>query len=179
MSQAITRSSLDDLRSFDLTDLAAGAGALQLLPENADRLVRLEMLADWVVSLATTNESRSKVSYESWYPLVNDPPVADASTLEDPFNCLFTEVLTFHGGCNVVFPGLAEDATFILRQLFVALFHGEPQIGDDSFRGSAIRIIQSVLVLSNEIARRASLPRGLPPASGAREECVVPDLDRF
>jgi len=39
------------LEAFDRSDLAAGIGALQLLPENADHLIRLERFGSVVGSI--------------------------------------------------------------------------------------------------------------------------------
>ena len=123
----ITQPSLTQLRgsvaAFDPLDLVAKAAALQLLPENADRLMRPFGVAGIAASLAPSTDLL-RMSVGKWRRFLNDPPLSISLFFlaEDPFNNPFMETLTFHGGSRVVFPGNDDDATFVFRHLAKAVF---------------------------------------------------------
>src|SRR5438874_1961113 len=75
----------------------------------------------------------------------------------------FTEAFMFHGGSFTVFPGIAEDSTFILRHLADALFLSSGPFPDKRFLGKARALLTAVLALSDELAHRAGLRRGEEP----------------
>ncbi len=93
------------LSSFNYVDLLAGVGAPQLIPENADRSVRLEVLAHTIVPM-TPNNVTEQISTNllnticnSW-PLVDSPIAAaepsiavSANTKSGTVSCLPAHVL--------------------------------------------------------------------------------------
>src|ERR1700730_1841575 len=104
--------------NFEVVDLLAAAAALQLMPENADRSVRLEVLAHAIASI-NPNDGMGRISPEILNTVCNTWPLADSpiASAEDPFESLFTEAFTFFDGSYVVFPGITEEATYILKHL--------------------------------------------------------------
>src|SRR5262245_18462156 len=99
---------------YDLADPAAGVGRLQLLPENADRLVWLEYLAGLITDRQPTSGWRPPAQPEQWDRLVNNSMVIPSGVIsqEDPFNYPFTESFTFFDGSHTVLGGLGEAGPF-------------------------------------------------------------------
>ncbi len=71
----------------------------------------------------------------------------------------------FHGGSFIVFPSIAEDATFILRHLADALLLSSDPFPDKHFLSKAHTLLTVVLALSDELAHRAGLRWGEEPRS--------------
>ena len=168
------------LSTFDSSDLAAAAGALQLVPENADRLIRLEALAHLAASL----------HFEKGKPLISRrrlEEVCNTSTLgqgmiaaaEDPCDDALTEAFVFFGGSHILFPGISEGVTYILRHLCRALFLSREGFPHPGYLTSARRLLSACLGLSTEIAKRASLPRYVLPALGSGRGVTVPASGRL
>src|SRR5947199_1784316 len=108
----------ESLAKFDAVDILAAVAALQLMPENADRSVRLEVLAHVAASIGP-NSIVQQIPPDVWNTICNSWPLADSpvASAEDPFESLFTEAFTFFDGSYVVFPGITEEATYILKHL--------------------------------------------------------------
>ena len=163
------------LEPYDPLDLVAGSGALQLVPENANHLQRLEIAAAATAGMRPS-AGHPPMSNQRWRVAVNGPPIADAQllTLEDPVKHPFTEALTFHGGSYVVFPGLEADAPFILRQVLYAIFRLPPRVADPVFNREAHRTALGVLMVSDAVAQRAGLRRNTAPGPSANGTVTVP-----
>jgi hypothetical protein len=104
-----------NISSFDRIDLLSAVAGLQLLAENAERIVRLEALA-FRVACGQSNRSR-KVAPHSLRKLCNSPALGTIAHAEDPFDNVFCEEMSFHGGSYRVLPGINEHATFILKRV--------------------------------------------------------------
>jgi hypothetical protein len=176
--------SIDDLvtslAAFDVTDLAAGVGALQLLPENADHLLRVERLAGIVASLPISPEHAPQMSAGHWRTILNAAPVADSFVVmnEDPFEEPYTGSISFYGGGYTVLPGLATGAVRIARRLTEAVFALAPAM-DRDFANACGRLTRGVLVLSDRVAARAGLARATAPIASKDDVAVVPAGPRF
>jgi hypothetical protein len=171
---------VERLGAYDPVDLAAGVAALLLMPENADRLGRLEVAAAFVAGLRVTG-SRPRMSSSRWRKYLNSPPMSDFAlvSMEDPFDNPFTEAFTFFGGSFVVFPGIVENATYILRHLMKAIFLAGVPFPDREFQERVKRFSLGVLRVGNALARRAGLERGVPPVDRPGGPIVIPPADRF
>ena len=99
--------------------------------------------------------------------------------MEDPFNNPFTEAFTFHGGSYIVFPGIAEEPTFILRHFAEAIFLKPEAFPSQQFQTEAHDILLAVLALSNQIAKRAGLERGVKPISAPRDNVLIPNYEHL
>ena len=128
----------DSLATFDTRDLAARAAALQLVPENANRLARLFGVASIVSSLPPSS-GRPSMSATRWRRFLNEPPLSTSqfALAEDPLNNPWTETLTFHDGSHVVFPGVDDDATFVFRHLAKAIFRAPEPFSAPAFSEEA------------------------------------------
>jgi hypothetical protein len=108
------------ISGFDRIDLLSVVAGLQLLPENAERIVRLEALAYRVASGQFTRSRR--IAPHPLRDVCNSPALGAIAHAEDPFDSVFCEEMCFHGGSYRVLPGINEHATFILKRLLESLF---------------------------------------------------------
>lgn len=116
------------LLRYDPADLLATVGALQLMPENSDRAVRFEVISHVVASIPQ-GPNQSCIKPYRLKSLFNSGLLASSEIVkdEDPHEFAFTESFAFFNGPYTVFPGVADDATFILRHLLKAIFrHRQP-----------------------------------------------------
>lgn len=165
----------DAVAVFDPLNLAAKAAALQLVPENADRLVRLYG-AVGVAATVAPSAGQPSMSANKLRSFLNEPPLSDSAFAsgEDPFNNPFAEVLTFHGGSYVVFPGVDDDACFVFRHLAKAVLNPKDPLSKPAFAEEARAICAFVLILSDEIASRAGLDHQVETVTDARGPVYTP-----
>lgn len=118
LDAGILESLAEKLLPYDAADLLAAIGGLQLLPENADRAVRLEAFAHTAASLDYERDKPS-ISLHRLRQFANTEPLGKGliAAQEDPCDNALTEAFTYHGGTFIVFPGIVDESTFILRHL--------------------------------------------------------------
>lgn len=166
------------LAPFDGFDAAAGLGGLMLLPQNADQLVRLEMAAEIAASLSA-EAGKPQMTAEQWRTFVNTSSlVGEFAYDEDPATGLFTKTVSYHGGAFVILPGLEIDPASAVTTLIKAI-EGGPPFPDVTFARGARTVISAVLTLSDEVARRAGLVRGMPAVHETTKDALIPDAQRF
>lgn len=168
------------LSVYDPFDLLLAAAALQLVPQNADRAIRLEALAHVAASLPAA-DGRRKIGKNKLAAVCNTSPLGHGGLAhaEDPFDNPFTEEIAFYDGSYVVFPGIVEEQTFILRHLAKAIFLSQRPFQNAAFVPASRRALMAVLALSNEIARRVGFRRGVDPVSAPGGHVFVPDTRRL
>jgi hypothetical protein len=163
---------------FELLDVAAGVGALQLLPDNGGRIWRLEAAAG-VLATCSPNGA-NHMSNARWSRWINGAELTEVlGVSEDPFPNLFTDAFTLPSGSFVVFPGLEEDAIFVLRHVIAACVRLAESSDGEQFGRLTQPLWMSVLSLSDEVATRASLARGQRIRSSGNTEVIVPAAARF
>lgn len=156
--------------SFDPVDLLATAAALQLLPENADCLIRIEALAHVACALQADRD-KPKISLPKLRSILNSSPLSDEiAQAEDPFPNPFVEEIPFFGGPYTVFPGITNGAAYVTRCLADALRRGEGLL--PQFLEEACAYLRAALVVCDAIAKKADLTRGISP--GSAKSVVVP-----
>ena len=167
----------DDLAVFNSADLLAMAGGLQLLPDNAERTLRLEAFAHVCATLPRTGPL-PKISVPRARQLLNQhPSLCGIAHGEDPYPGAFVEEVSFHGGSYPVFPGLTAGTTYVFSRLCQCLFghkHPYPSVPRETYF-----LIQGTLALSREIASRAGLNRTIEPISAPNGPIVLPDSMRI
>ena len=166
--------------AYNAGDLLAAIGALQLLPENSDRFVRLEAFAH-IASSLPLNESKPKMSHGRLKSITNKGFLTsiEVASYEDPQEYAFTESFGFDGGPFTVFPGPADETTHILQNLLKAIFkHPEP-LSDRTWLRAAHQLVTAILVLSNEIARRAGLGQSVDPIYRPESPVITPSKQRL
>ncbi|PYY01530.1 MAG: hypothetical protein DMG62_02020 [Acidobacteria bacterium] len=165
---------LTAISHFDSADLVATAGGLQLLPENAEHVVRLEALAHAAASLKTFN---NQISSPRLRNLLNDLLYRLFGRAEDPPpDCIIEEIPIF-GGSYRVFPGAGESFPFILRNMIAAIFFSS-HITNKQFLQDSHDSAAAILSISNEVAVRAGLRRGTEPSAGGKD-VRVPSSEVF
>ncbi len=116
---------------FNRIDLLSAVAGLQLLPENAERIVRLVALA-YRVACGQSNRSR-RIAPRSLRSLCNSFVLGTIAHAEDPFDSVFCEEMSFHGGAYRVLPGINEHATFILKRILESLFFHRDDFPDREY----------------------------------------------
>jgi hypothetical protein len=162
----------DVISRFDRMDLLSAIGGLQLLPENAERVVRLEAFA-YIVAAGKSKRSR-KVAPHVLGPLCNCEALQSIAHAEDPFDNVFCEEIVFHGGSYWVLPGITEHATFVLKRIMEAIFLHRDAFPDASFVRTAAQLIHGTLALSDRICRLGGVERNPDLSTNGDEKIVVP-----
>ena len=145
------------IADFDRTDLLSAIAGLQLLPANAERIVRLEAFA-YLVASGKSKKSR-KVAPHALAPLCNCEALQTIAHAEDPFDGVFCEEVLFHGGSYKVLPGITEHATFILKRINETIFFHRDSFPDASFVRTATHLIHGTLALSDRMCELAGVRR--------------------
>ena len=158
---------------FNRIDLLSAVAGLQLLPENAERIVRLEALA-YRVACGQSSRSR-RIAPHSLRELCNSPVLGTIAHAEDPFDSVFCEEVPFHGGSYRVLPGINEHATFILKRILESLFFHRDNFPDREYVRMATWLIRGTLALSERICAAAGITRNPPIETRFQEAIVVPD----
>ena len=164
----------EKLSVYDAVDLLATVGALQLVPENADRAIRLEAFAHAVAALPERS-GKPPIGRQQLARFCNTRPLGNGwiPEAEDPCANLFTQGIPFHGGSFVVFPGSAPESIFILRHLMYTLIEEHDPLLHAEFVREAQDLLTGMLALSTAIASRAGLDRGVVPVSAENKAKVV------
>lgn len=171
---------VERIRPYDVADLLACVGALQLMPENAACANRLDALAQAAISLRR-GSGKPNIDPDSLDAVCNEPPLGEGliPASEDPFGNPFTEAFTFVGGSYTVLPGIVEEPAYVLEHLARAMFLDLRPFSSSTFVDRAFPVLKGLLLLSDEIARRATLPRGVDPARTAGGAVLVPSTGRL
>jgi hypothetical protein len=147
LDAGILQTLAEKLHPYDPADLLAAIAGLQLLPENADRAVRLEAFAHVAASL-DYEPDKPLISLHRLKQIANSEPLGKGviAAQEDPCDNALTEVFTYHGGTFIVFPGIIDESTFILRHLALAILSHADAYPQD-FVNTVDMLLAAVLVL--------------------------------
>jgi len=161
------------LTPYNVADLLATVGALQLVPQNASRVTRLEALAHTVASLEpgpvpeiSSGKLRRVCAHEA---------LQDLMQYEDPAENQFAEEFVFFGGSYLVIPGIAQSAEYMLSHLCKAFFLDPRQTLPADLRSRAFHVVSSALHVANAVALQAGLRRGITPTSDGYKPIFIPD----
>ncbi len=156
----------------DPYELSAALAALQLMPENANTLAILESAAEFA---ATLRGPRTKMLRRSDLSAV----VRAFEMTCDPFEGLFTQSLTVPGiGPTTVFCGRDPAAPYVVSALMAAIFEG-PAPMERAFTSEALTECRALLVLSDAVATRGGMKRGMRAIGSAPNKVVLPDQARL
>jgi len=167
-------------RDVDGPSLVRAAAALQLLPENIQRLVRLQRLAAIGAALPARPEA-PRMSPSRLRSLLKDPLVSGPNVRsgEDPYDDLYTAEVPFHGGPHLVAQGLtsrsAHTAGLLLRSIFAPVGDALPT----EYREDANLLTLVLLRLSHTMCVAAGLRRGIAPPESKTGEVFVPGETRL
>lgn len=134
--------------------------ALQLMPENADRLQRLHAVSGIAATIQPSKDCPG-ISIGRLRRMLNNPPLSESlfAHAEDPFNNPLTESVPFYGGSYLTLPDYDGDAPFVFRRLVEAIFFSKEPFSSTGFPEKARTLCASVLALSNRVAQRAGFGR--------------------
>jgi hypothetical protein len=154
------------LKQFDVCDLAQKAGALHLLPDNADYYAELIRISALVASLPDGSQQFPRITDCLWREWINSStPMQGAPELGgDPAEGPFVVEVAFFGGAYLTLPAANPEDPFILSCLLEAIFHRLTQ-AKSLFLNEAFNIAIVGLWLSDNVVRSAGLRRNTKPAS--------------
>jgi len=175
-------SGIDKLKAefvnYNQSELIAMLGGLQVYPENHSHTIRLE--AACRVASSIKSIGKRKVNQNHLQNILNKyfPTNGHIGMMEDPPENLFTENIVFHGGNYIVYPGVTDGGSFVLRNLFLAIFHH-----GEGFPKKFIEIVKtaslSLLTLNNEVAKRMGHSRYMDSPDTLGKEVEVPDANQI
>lgn len=155
-----------ELEDYCGLEVAAYAGALQLLPENSHHADRLVALA--TVALASSgSKSPSRADLVRW---LVDRPSLHIGPAWDPYECPFCEPVTFVGGGYLLQTGGDPEAVFQTRRLLWAVLGTSSPFAALPLATEAAALAFSVLALGTHMSNVSGLRRYADPA---RTEAVV------
>lgn len=155
-------------------DLLQRCAALQLCPENAQLLFRLEHLS-FIGATTTSTPGAPQISARRLQRMIEGG--LGVAHLEDPIGRTIAASLPFTGGNYTVLPGLTEGLQPGIDLLLAAAMLG-PRLGAaHRFRNAIALPCQALLHLSNAMCARAGLARGTRPSDEHR--LIVPSGDRM
>lgn len=164
------------LSAYEAADLVACAGALQLVPQNAECAIRVEVLAHVMASIQQET-GKPRIRRSTLNRLANGGALASPNlkALQDPVENLFVEEAFFIGGGYRVLPGISEEATYIQRHLSQAICLRSDGILGPGYVDQVKRLYLTGLRLSESVAERAGLLRGQMPESDSGDRISIPD----
>ena len=170
----------EELSHYETRDLAASVAALQLVPQNADCLIRLAVLAHVVASMKPA-QSSVYISPHRLKRICNTVGVGDprVASQDDPANELLTEAVPFFGREYIVFPGTTEYSASTLQALIYTIFRPGSPFAGTSFSQEAYRLVKAALLLSDAVALKAGLARGVEPVPNTPREVRMPSAADF
>lgn len=144
--------------SFNTLDLLQTISALTLIPENHGKNVRLEKLSrEAIIKL---NTSTKKVKIDEFSIFLNTHYAIDFD--EDLPGNLFTEVVGFHGGDNLILPGISLSPAFTLNALLPSIFNWPDNRLNPYFKGNVSHAAHALLLISHSMHLKAGLYRYMP-----------------
>lgn len=151
----------ETVEKFDLLNLLITNSACQLMPVNANKLNRFEAMA-FCISSCQYDDSKPVLSKSRLKSIYNSNlyGLEKVSIYEDPFEQMFTESITFYGGTYIVFPGITETGSFIIKNLLKAIFLSERKPEFREFYKKAYDLAVSFLSISNAMAEKAGIKYG-------------------
>jgi hypothetical protein len=136
------------LRDNSSTDLLKSFAALSILPENHGKNLRLELAA--VATLQAFNASPTIAPKSRLNSFMDEH--YSSHYMEDPRANLFTDVVSYHGGDYLIFPGITETGSFIITNLLTAINHWPDTDLPKLFKTNCHHGTMFILGLSNVIA---------------------------
>jgi hypothetical protein len=146
------------LSLFDSFDLICKLAALRLLPQNGNRILRLDLLQHSASSIEL--HTGPKIKRKRLKEIGNSSFIeACIAGSEDPPSQCLCEEITFWGGGYRIFPGIYPSIVFNLKHLLKCLFLSSRPFLSEKLRHEFLSSALFILNISEEIARRAKINR--------------------
>ena len=136
------------LSDHNSNDLLKSFAALSILPQNHGKNLRLELAA--ISALQAFNTLSTTAPKSKLKSFMDDH--YSSHYLEDPQANLFTDLVSYHGGDYLIFPGITETGSFIITNLLTAINHWPDADLPKQFKSNCHHGIMFILGLSNVIA---------------------------
>lgn len=127
---------------------------LQLTPENATKLVRLEEISHSIIF--NYNKLENKINNKIFKNILDEE--FSENYREDPAEGCFSELIMFKNGNNIVFPGICNNSTETNQILIEALYKNENNISKECLIDLENGILLN-LTIHNYIAKRLGITR--------------------
>jgi hypothetical protein len=163
------------LRIFDSNALAAGVAGLQLAPENAPFSARLAMGARLVAELPVHAGVAPEWDWLNGFALGHQA----LGALDDPLEDLFCDEIGFTEGPYLVLPSNFGDDFFSTKHLLRAIFGRRESVLPKALDRELFVLTSCVLRLSDVMARRAGLSRGIGDEVRGRRDVHLPNRARL
>jgi len=164
------------LRDYDGFETAATVAALQLLPQNACQLSRLEATAR-ILAATPPHPHRSAPSQGRLRRLLNSGPFSAELAVNDPiYDDMLCESVGFIGGDYLVASGLAAETPYKVERLLEALFFVQPPVSD-ALLDDVRPVLGAALQLSNRVLTAAGWQRNTLPAGHPTEQVTIPSRE--
>lgn len=165
----------NELTPFEPLSVLSACGALQLLPQNGNRLWRLEALA--TLGQGSARGDRHPRAADLRRFLNEGQLGAVAAQQEDLYDDLLVEELAFHLGSYRIGAGLAEDGVPVLRLVIRAVLLTD--ILPRETWTARCQTAVAALHLSDYVLRAARLARNAVPAQTSDRLAHVPGASRL
>ncbi|RYD59146.1 MAG: hypothetical protein EOP56_02640 [Sphingobacteriales bacterium] len=162
------------LKSCDRSALLQTWGALNLMPENHGKNVRLDKLC--ARTLLQSGKSGNLPSVNEIEQFFTKQYLSDPE--EDPDTNLFTDLIVFHGGDHIVFPGIMGNGVYVLGNMMTAIFQFGTSDLPVELVTNANHLCKLVLGISKLLAERAGYHRYMPGAA-SDNTIFVPESSRL
>lgn len=166
---------LAQIAPFDKLQLLKRAAALQLVPENSHALARLEYLAAVAIDVGASPNGPA-MSNKRLAQLLGEGPLENLAQMEDPFENLFTERITYDDYEYVVPASRATALSYALYHVVRGLT--APPFADSTpLRTFAHEVMFAALTIGHHVVARAGLKAEIPPVgSGTVRLPFAPQL---
>lgn len=160
--------------SYNSDDMLASVAGLTLMSDNHGKNIRLEQIvADILIGY---NQNPDRIS-DAQLKAVLDSQYSSNYLEDKPVN-LFSDLISFHGGDYVVFPGITESSSFVLSTLVRTIFlHPHPDMPAD-FLEKCLQATKLLLELSNRMARILGITR-YQPGKVSKGKLSFPDTSQL
>lgn len=175
-----------ELAAFKTLPLLSSLAALQLLPDNAHSMLRLEFLVHLAAGLPVKASGRHVLKRHLEPLCTTALELADVLQYEDPQSEPFVETLGFHGGnhrlVNGVFTRSAVNARLFAESVNALYQRHDLSASDRVLVEQGMRLFIAALTLSDTVVRRARLHPGIVLDDVHPGDFTVPantELDRL
>lgn len=175
MSETTSDGRRNPFNEFDKFQLLQTISALTLIPENGDKLNRIEGILDTIMN---TSSPAGEKAVDIWELTSICNSYFSHHHLDDPQENCFTEIVTFKGVDYIVFPGINEAGTFYLQHILNTILLVPAFAFPEEFKAKVERATFYLLTLSNYIASKLEMLR-YEIANTADDNLVFPTVSEL
>ncbi|SOE21217.1 SEC-C motif-containing protein [Spirosomataceae bacterium TFI 002] len=140
---------------YNKLDLIKTISSLSLVPDNSDKIIRLESIMNQI--LKQKDEGKERIEVETLKEICKSNYAFNA--MEDPSENCFTEIITYYGGDYIIYPGITENGNYVLQRLLNTIFEIQAFTFSDEFKSQINEAALLCLGLSNQISEKLGSKR--------------------